>query len=147
MEGDLKRDVETERAMIERSIAGKTLPIVFAETVDQHPAEKALSWKTDQGWQSLTWEEYRQRVREVALGLSAIGFGPGEFGVIMARNRPEHVIADLGIMHAQGTPVSLYNTLASEQVQYIAGHCDASVAIVEDAGFLAKFREVKGQLP
>jgi long-chain acyl-CoA synthetase len=147
MEGDLKRDVRAERARIELSIAGKTLPAVFAETVDQHPAGKALSWKTDEGWQSLTWEEYRQRVRDVALGLSAIGFGPGEFGVIMARNRPEHVIADLGIMHAQGTPVSLYNTLAPEQVQYVAGHCEATVAIVEDAGFLAKFREVKDQLP
>jgi long-chain acyl-CoA synthetase len=143
----MKRDVQAERARIERSIAGKTLPSVFAETVDQHPAGKALNWKTDQGWQSLTWEEYRQRVREVALGLKAIGFGRGEFGVIMARNRPEHVIADLGIMHAQGTPVSLYNTLAAEQVQYVAGHCEATVAIVEDAGFLAKFREVRDQLP
>jgi long-chain acyl-CoA synthetase len=143
----MKRDVQAERARIERSIAGKTLPSVFAETVDQHPSGKALNWKADQGWQSLTWEEYRQRVREVALGLKAIGFGPGEFGVIMARNRPEHVIADLGIMHAQGTPVSLYNTLAAEQVQYVAGHCEATVAIVEDAGFLAKFREVRDQLP
>jgi long-chain acyl-CoA synthetase len=143
----MKRDVQAERARIERSIAGKTLPSVFAETVDRHPAGKALNWKTDQGWQSLTWEEYRQRVREVALGLRAIGFGPGECGVIMARNRPEHVIADLGIMHAQGTPVSLYNTLAAEQVQYVAGHCEATVAIVEDAGFLAKFREVRDQLP
>jgi long-chain acyl-CoA synthetase len=147
MEGDMKRDVAAERARIERLIAGKTLPSVFADTVDRHPTAKALNWKTDQGWQSLTWEGYRERVRQVALGLSAIGFGPGEFGVIMARNRPEHVIADLGIMHAQGTPVSLYNTLAAEQVQYVAGHCEATVAIVEDAGFLAKFREVRDQLP
>src|ERR1700737_2318206 len=137
----MKRDLAAERAKIERSIAGKTLPSVFAATVDQYPHDKALSWKTDQGWQSLTWEEYRQRVREVALGLNAIGFGPGEFGVIMARNRPEHVIP------AQGTPVRLYNTLAAEQVQYVTGHCEATVAIVEDAGFLAKFREVRDQLP
>jgi long-chain acyl-CoA synthetase len=139
--------VEAERARIERSIEGKTLPSVFAETVDQHPDQKALSWKTDQGWQSLSWEEYRHRVRDVALGLSADGFQPGEFGVIMARNRPEHVIADLGIMHARGTPVSLYNTLAAEQVQYVTGHCEATVAFVEDSGFLAKFRQVRDQLP
>src|ERR1700736_5476362 len=144
---DVKRDVKAERTEIERSIAGRTLAGVFAETVAQQPDHDALSWKTGQGWQSLSWEEYRQRVREVALGLSADGFQPGEFGVIMARNRPEHVIADLGIMHARGTPVSLYNTLAAEQVQYVAGHCGATVAFVEDAGFLAKFREVREQLP
>jgi long-chain acyl-CoA synthetase len=67
--------------------------------------------------------------------------------VIMARNRPEHLIADLGIMHARGTPVSLYNTLAPEQVQYINAHCEAAVAFVEDDGFLEKFRAVRKQLP
>ncbi len=65
----------------------------------------------------------------------------------MSRNRPELVIADLGVLHAQGVPVSLYNTLAPEQVQYITAHSDAVVAFVEDAGFLAKFEAVREQLP
>ncbi len=47
-------------------------------------------------------------------------FKPGEFGLIMARNRPEHLTADLAILHAGGIPVSLYNTLAPGQVEYIA---------------------------
>jgi long-chain acyl-CoA synthetase len=43
--------------------------------------------------------------------------------------------------------VSLYNTLAPEQVQYIAAHCDAVIAIVEDGAFLAKFAAIRDQLP
>jgi long-chain acyl-CoA synthetase len=147
METELTRDIQAERAKIEAAIEGKTLLSVFADTVDRHADEPALNWKTADGWQSLTWAEYRQLVRQVALGLCAIGLRPGEFGVIMARNRPEHLVADLAIMHARGIPVSLYNTLAAEQVQYITGHCDATVAFVEDAGFLAKFQEVREQLP
>jgi long-chain acyl-CoA synthetase len=141
------RDSAAERTEIEAAIEGRTLLDAFAETVTAHPDEKALHWKAGGEWQSLSWAEYRESVRDLALGLRAAGFAPGEFGVIMARNRPEHVIADLAIMHAQGTPVSLYNTLASEQVAYITGHCEATVAFVEDAGFLARFDEVRGQLP
>ncbi len=143
----MSRDVRTEREEIDRIVEGRTLLDAFEQTVERHGGDKALSWKNAEGWQSLNWGEYRDRVRAVALGLRAIGLQPGEFVVIMARNRPEHLIADLGIMHARGTPVSLYNTLAPEQVQYITGHCEATVAFVEDDGFLQKFRAVRDQLP
>jgi long-chain acyl-CoA synthetase len=139
--------VKAEREEINRIVEGRTLLDAFAQTVEHHRAEKALSWKNAGGWQSLNWGEYRDRVRAVALGLRAIGLQPGEFVVIMARNRPEHLIADLGIMHAQCTPVSLYNTLAPEQVQYITGHCESTVACVDDDGFLQKFRAIRDQLP
>jgi long-chain acyl-CoA synthetase len=143
----MARDVAAEQAELDKAVEGRTLPGDFARTVEKYRDEPALNWKTPDGWKSLTWGEYRDLVRHAALGLREIGFQPGEFGAIMARNRPEHLIADLGIMHAQGTPVSLYNTLAPEQVQYIAGHCEATVAILEDDGFLAKFRAVRDQLP
>src|SRR5437868_1934581 len=46
-----------------------------------------------------------------------------------------------------GGGVSHYNTLSPEQVQYIANHCEAVVAFVEDEGFLAKFETVRDRLP
>ncbi|MFY9615478.1 MAG: AMP-dependent synthetase/ligase [Candidatus Dormiibacterota bacterium] len=143
----MTRDIQAEQAELERLVGDRTMASVFAGTVAAHRDEPALSWKTADGWHTLTWGEYHDQVRLVALGLRAIGFAPGEFGAIMARNRPEHLVADLGIMHAQGTPVSLYNTLAAEQVQYIAAHCEAAVAFVEDAGFLDRFKAVRDQLP
>jgi long-chain acyl-CoA synthetase len=127
---------------------GKTVLSNFEETCREIPDAPAHRWKDAAGqWQTRTWAEYRYEVRKAASGLKALGFRPGEFAVIMARNRPEHLVADLGVLHARGTPVSLYNTLAPEQVQYIAAHCDAVVAFVEDAGFLAKFEAVRSQLP
>ena len=142
------RDIATERAAIDAAARGKTVLTTFEETCFAVPDEKALNWKDASGtWRSLTWTEYRLVVRNVTAGLKAMGFLPGEFAVIMSRNRPEHLIADLGVLHARGVPVSLYNTLAPEQVKYIAEHCDAVVAIVENAGFLAKFDAVRDQLP
>ena len=133
---------------MDEAARGKTVLTNFEETCKAVPDHEALKWRDASGaWHALTWSQYRQEVRKVAAGVKALGFKPGEFAVIMARNRPEHVIADLGILHARGTPVSLYNTLAPEQVQYITAHCDAVIAFVEDAGFLAKFEAVRDQLP
>ncbi|HKW70101.1 MAG TPA: AMP-binding protein [Candidatus Dormibacteraeota bacterium] len=144
----MARDLKSERAEIDQAARGHTVLTNFEQTCNAIPDQDALKWKDASGtWRSLTWSQYRQQVRNAAAGLKALGFRPGEFAVIMSRNRPEHLIADLGVLHARGVPVSLYNTLAPEQVQYIANHCDAVVAIVEDAAFLSKFEAVRDQLP
>jgi long-chain acyl-CoA synthetase len=64
----------------------------------------------------------------------------------MASNRPEHVIVDVGVMLAGGTPVSIYNTLAPEQTQYVAGDASVKVAVVE-AEFADKWRAIRHDLP
>lgn len=144
----MARDAKAERAEVDAAARGKTVLTNFEHTCNDALDLEAHRWKDASGaWKSRTWGEYRQEVRKATAGLKALGFQPGEFAVIMARNRPEHLIADLAVMHARGTPVSLYNTLAPEQVQYIAAHCDAVVAFVEDATFFAKIQSVRDQLP
>jgi len=133
---------------MDRAAAGKTVLTNYERTCSEIPDQPALKWKDASGeWRGLTWGQYRQEVRKVTAGLKALGFTAGQFAVIMSRNRPEHLIADLGVLHARGTPVSLYNTLAPEQVQYITAHCDATLAFVENAAFLAKFQAVRDKLP
>src|SRR5947207_15055611 len=107
----------------------------------------ALRWKADGEWHQLTWGEYRDQVAALTLALGELGFGPQQFGLIMARNVPEHVIADLALVHAGGAAISVYNTLAPEQVEYIANHSEATVAFVEDEAFLAKFFAIKATTP
>src|ERR1051325_1731758 len=142
------RDVASERSQIDQAIEGKTLCTAFAETVARLGDSEALVGRGPGGEnRSYSWNQYREGVRAVTLGLRALGITPKSFGVIMARNRPEYVIADLGVVHLGATPVGLYNTLSPEQISYIANHCDAQVAIVEDAAFLAKFQAVRAELP
>ncbi len=143
----MERDILAERRAIDQAIEGKTLCSVFAQTVHRYPDTDALRWRTSGGWQALTWSEYRDQVRDLTRGLTALGFQRGGFGAILMRNRPEHVIADLAVLHAGGTPVSLYATLAPEQIAYILNHCLASVLFVEDEGFLSRVRAVIDDLP
>jgi long-chain acyl-CoA synthetase len=143
----MAEEIQAARQELEAAIGGKTLCDVFAATVEKHGDVPALKWKTAEGWQTLTWAGYREKVTHATLGLQTLGFERGDFGLIMTRNRPEHVIADLAFIHSPGTSVSIYNTLAPEQIAYIANHCEAKVAIVEDPAFLERFLAVRGELP
>ncbi len=140
-------DAIAERAGIDRVVSGKTVCTMFAEAVAKWGDRPALHWKDNGDWRTLTWREYRDDVAAVTLGLRSLGFGPGQFGLIMARNAPEHVIADLGIAHAGGAAISVYNTLAPEQIEYIANHSEATLAFVEDEGFLDKFMAIRASTP
>jgi long-chain acyl-CoA synthetase len=140
-------DVIAERADIDKAVSGKTVCTLFADAVSKWGDRPALHWKEDGEWRSLTWKGYSDEVAAVTLALRSMGFGPGQFGLIMARNAPEHVIADLGIVHAGGAAISVYNTLAPEQVEYLANHSEATVAFVEDEGFLAKFLAIRASTP
>ena len=139
--------VRGEREAIAQAVAGKTLCDVFARTVVEHATDPAMSWKERGAWHTLTWRQYRDRVAKAAVGLGRLGVGPRDFVAIMARNRPEHVIADLGAVHAGATPVSLYNTLAPEQIAYIVGHCEAKVAVIEGREFMERLEKVRADLP
>ena len=140
-------DVLAERAAIDAAVSGKTVCTAFADAVAKWGEKPALHWKYNGDWRTLTWRDYRDEVAAVTLALRSLGFGPGQFGLIMARNAPEHVIADLGIVHAGGAAISVYNTLAPEQLEYVANHSEATVAFVEDAGFLEKFLAIRSRTP
>ncbi|MGH9896291.1 MAG: AMP-dependent synthetase/ligase, partial [bacterium] len=94
-----------------------------------------------------TWEQYRSVVHEAAAGLLSLGIKPDDFVAIMAGNRPEHVIADLGAIHAGASGVTIYSTLAQNQIKYVAANCGAKVAILEDLGFMKRWEAIRSHLP
>ena len=53
--------------------------------------------KKDHGiWKATTWAQLDERMREIGLGLKAIGFRPGDVACVLAETRPEWVHIDLG---------------------------------------------------
>ncbi|HJR93754.1 MAG TPA: long-chain fatty acid--CoA ligase [Acidimicrobiia bacterium] len=136
-----------EAQEIDAVIAGTTIVDVFNRNSDQYPDRPAVHWRRDDEWRSLSWSQYRTLVREIAAGLQTLGVGTGDFVAIQAGNRPEHVAADLAAIHLGATGVTIYSTLAAGQVQYVASDCGASVAILEDLGFMKKWEEIKPALP
>lgn len=144
----MTRDIAAERRDIDASVAGQTVCSLFQERVAANAADVALKWKHDGDWRELTWQDYGAGVAHCAAGLAALGLAPGEFVNILAPNCAEYYVADLGVLHAGGTPVSLYNTLAPEQIEYIVNHCEARYLILGDATFYEqRIRPIRDRIP
>ncbi|MFO7779595.1 MAG: long-chain fatty acid--CoA ligase [Nitriliruptoraceae bacterium] len=126
---------------------GRTMLDVFAATCDANWNRPALVIKEGEDFRTWTWGQYRTEASHVAMALRRHGVSHGDHVALMMTNRPEHVVADVGALMAGGIPVSVYNTLAADQIRYIAENCAAKVAIVEDAAFLGTWEAVRGELP
>src|SRR4051812_20337234 len=131
---------------IDRIVEGRTPARDFVATLGKMGDQVALRWKAGDAWDEWTFAEYGERVARVTAGFRAMGISPGERIVLMMRNRPEFHVLDMAALMCGATPISIYNSSSAEQVAYLAGHCNAKVAIVEDSGYLARFTPVRGQL-
>jgi long-chain acyl-CoA synthetase len=147
----MSSDILQRRAEIEGLIAGRTLCDELRDVAETSGDAYAYSDETGAGadadWQSLTWSQARQRVLEVAAGFAALGLAPGERVVLMLPNRSEHVLADLGAVHTGGLGVTLYATLAPEQIAFVAADCEARIAVLDGAAELARWQPILEQLP
>lgn len=135
-------------AEIDAIVAGRTVATAFRDRVRQNAANVALRWRNaDDSWGEWTWADYADRALRAAAGLRALGVQRGHRVVLMMRNRPEFHVLDTAVVLAGGTPISIYNSSAPEQVEYLTGHCEATIGIVEDIGYLERFLKVRSELP
>jgi long-chain acyl-CoA synthetase len=136
-----------QRAEIERAVGSRTLCDLFDHTAAEAGDAPAFSNEAGDSWQTLTWAQAHRQVRELAAGFVALGLAPGERVALMLPNCTEHVLADQAAVHAGGLGVTIYATLAPEQIAFVAGDCDARIAVVDGAGALARWQPVLAQLP
>ncbi|MDI4231737.1 AMP-binding protein [Bradyrhizobium sp. Arg237L] len=94
-----------------------------------------------------TWAQYASAVREVALGLAALGVARGDRVAIMAPGRGEWVVTALGILSAGAIPVGVYPTSSAAEVKQLVGHSNAVAMVVGDAADIAKIAAVAPELP
>ncbi|MBB4919531.1 AMP-dependent synthetase/ligase [Streptosporangium saharense] len=139
-----------ERAAIEREIAGRTVCAQLWEAAERDagaPAYSDPSGPSGQGWTTMTYGEVRRRVLEIAAGFTVLGLREGEAVALMMANRSEHVLADLGAVHAGGVSCSVYPTFAPEQVAFVAVDVGARIAVLGGPDDLARWEPVLRDLP
>jgi long-chain acyl-CoA synthetase len=101
----------------------------------------------NEGIAGLSSKEFFERVRDVSLGLSALGVEAGDRVAIVSESRPEWLIADLGVLCAGAVTVPIYPTLSAPQARYILHDSGCRVAIVSTGVQRQKIQEVRHQLP
>ncbi len=134
-------------ADIAKRSEGLTVPKAFARTLAARRFEPAIRWRSGDGWSEWTWADYADEVSRAVGVFSALGLRRGDRAVLMMRNVPEFHALDMALAYLGVCSISIYNSSASDQIQYLVGHSEAKVAVVEDDAFLARFLEIREQLP
>jgi long-chain acyl-CoA synthetase len=99
----------------------------------EEKGDKPFLWaKCDGAWQSITWAEAARQVAALAQSLKGIGLQPGDRVCLVSENRPEWLIADLGIMAAGCVTVPTYTTNTPRDHAHILGNSGARAVIVSN---------------
>ena len=124
-----------------------TLPRLFRQVVRERGERVAMREKHLGIWRAITWREYGERVRHVALGLVALGLRPRDVVSIVADNRPEWLYTDMGTLCAGGITNGIYITDSPGQVEFIVDDSGTRFFFAENEEQLDKILEVRARCP
>jgi long-chain acyl-CoA synthetase len=127
--------------------ATSTLPKLLQRNAEQDPKGPGIREKTRGVWQTLTWTGYRDQMRDLALGLAAIGFKRGDKLSVVGDNRPQLYIAQLSAQVLGGISVPVYQDSIASELVYVLNHAETSIIIAEDQEQVDKALSLKDKLP
>ena len=135
-------------AEIDSRIAGQTIPTQFMSLLARESGGTLVRSMDDAGgWDSYSIGDVADLTARAAAGLLGHGVQPGERVLLMMRNRPDFHWFDLAAQFVRATPVSIYNSSSPEEIQYLADHAEAEIAIIEDESFLDRVLKIRDELP
>jgi long-chain acyl-CoA synthetase len=127
-------------------MADETVARVFWSRVERTPERPAQQFKRGGAWVTLTWREVGEAVREVALGLIALGRQKGDAVAVLSASRPEWVQADFAIFSAGCVTVPIYPSYPPDLIAYVVNDSQARTLIVENPAQLAKALEARPKM-
>ncbi|KAH8238814.1 hypothetical protein KR038_002559, partial [Drosophila bunnanda] len=140
-----------EPGSFSQGVVPQTIPQFFAEVCEKHPELPALVWETPgagvDGWTTLNYREYQERVEQAALMLLSVGLEERSSVGILAANCPEWFFAELGALRAGGVLAGIYPSNLPEAVYHVLATSESTVCVVDDAQQMAKLRAIKERLP
>ena len=124
-----------------------TLPQMLRQRARTDAQRIAIRQKDFGIWKPISWAQYHERACHFGLGLAALGMTKrGHVGVI-AENRVEWVLAQMGAGLIGAITVGVYPTSPTAEVAYVIGHADIEIMVCEDQEQTDKVLEALPNLP
>jgi long-chain acyl-CoA synthetase len=124
-----------------------TVPKLLLRNAQQHGNRPAYREKTLGIWQTWTWGEVRDEVRDFALGLAQLELAAGETVAIIGDNRPHLYWAFTAAQSIGAIPVPLYQDSVADEMAYVLAHAEVRMAIVEDQEQVDKLLSIADKVP
>lgn len=115
-----------------------SLPDMFTSRVTSSAGKVAFRFPVsapsgeNETWESLTWTQTHDRVRDIALGLHSLGVTSQARCAIISSTRIEWILADLAILCAGGASTTVYPTSTPPDCAYIVSDSGSMVAFAEN---------------
>jgi long-chain acyl-CoA synthetase len=103
---------------------------LFLTRAEEKGDKPFLSAKREGAWRSISWSEAARQVAALSASLKRIGLQPGDRVALVSENRPEWLIADLGIMAAGCITVPTYTTNTTRDHAHVLGNSGARAVVV-----------------
>ena len=107
----------------------------------------ALRHKRRGLWQSLSWAEYYARARALGLALAERGLTRGDTVSVLAENRPEWLIIDMGAQAMGLVGNGVYPTSSPDQLRHILTDSRTRLLVVENQEQLDKALSIRDTCP
>lgn len=122
----------SDPALAPSALAELTMPQILKLRAQRQPEDLAFRDKDLGVWRRITWLQYFEQARRLALALRARGFGPGDRLAVASENSPQWLIADLAAQMLGGACLGIYPTNPWPELHYILRHSRASVVVCGD---------------
>ena len=124
-----------------------SLPEVLFFQAERLGPRPAIRFKKNGLYHSITWQEYAQDAKACAAALIQAGAAFGDRVGVLSENRPEWLVADMGLMSAGAINVPLHAPLTAKQIQFQLAETETRFLFVSTRAQLEKVEQIAGELP
>ena len=124
-----------------------TFPQYMLLNAKRFAARPAMRFKDYGIWQTWSWSEQRDEIRDLALGLQAMGLGEGDRIAIVGSNRPRLYWAFCAAQSLKAIPVPVYADSVAEEMAHVLSNAGVRFAVVQDQEQVDKIQSMAEQIP
>jgi len=125
-----------------------TIPKLFLLAAKKYGEKKVAMREKEFGiWVPITWKQYYENVKKIALGMASLGLERGDKVAMIGDNRPEALWAEMATMCVGGVGIWLFQDSLIDEVQYIINHSDAKLMVGEGQEEVDKCLLIKKNCP
>lgn len=119
-----------------------TFPKILEDNAVKWADKPAMREKEFGIWQTATWSQARDNVRDMACGFAALGLKRGDKIAVIGDNRPNLYWSMAAAQAIGAIPVPIYQDSAAPEMKFVLDHAEVGFALGEDQEQVDKLSEI-----
>lgn len=124
----------------------ENLAAFFRQRASENGPTPGILYRTEAGWESLSYAAWAARATTIARGMSRLGVEPGDHVMVVGRTTPEFLLVTWGVALAGAVLVPVSGSVAANDFAEMVAGTAPTMIFLGDPGLLVRFRDLS-QLP